>query len=57
MIQFKLSEDLISFVLINLFQSNRSWAHRELLCLLQFLVFLSVIWGIGISKIEEVQLW
>lgn len=57
MIQFKLSEDLISFVLINLFQSNRSWAHRELLCLLQFLVFLSVIWGIGISKIEEMQLW
>jgi len=53
MIQFKLSEDLISFVLINLLQSKRTWALRELLSMLQFLVVLSVILRIRISKIEE----
>lgn len=56
MIQFKLSEDLISFVLRNLFQSKGSWAYRELLPMLQFLVFLSVILRIRITKIEEMQL-
>lgn len=57
MIQSKFSDDLISFVLINLFQSRRNWAHRELLSMLHFLVFLFVILRIRISKIEEMQLW